>query len=417
MIATLARRRVRRAGIFMLTLLLIEFVDEVVFGAVGTALPFIRADLNLTYAQIGLLLTIPALFATLIEPFFGILADVSRWRRRLMIGGGVFFVLATVMTALAGSYGVLMAAFMMFFPASGAFVSISQATLMDAEPHRHEQNMARWTLSGSLAVVVAPFILSGVILLGGSWRTAFLLISGLAGYALLMLFWQRRLISAGNANESESIGGVTGLFRGLVDAVLEVRRTDVLHWLILMPCANLMMDVLYAYLALYFVDVVGLDEGGAALGIAIWTGVGLLGDIALLPLLERVRGLSYLRVSAVINLLLYPLFLLSDNLVVKLIVLALLGFFNAGWYSVLQAQVYTALPGKSGAALALDNIFGILDDFLPLIVGIVASLAGLGAAMWLMLLGPIALIIGLPRRSGGIMAEMVDSEEHEGERV
>lgn len=35
-------------------------------------------------------------------------------------------------------------AFILFYPASGAFVNLSQATLMDSETDRHEQNMARW---------------------------------------------------------------------------------------------------------------------------------------------------------------------------------------------------------------------------------------------------------------------------------
>ena len=37
----------------------------------------------------------------------------------------------------------LLVAFILFYPASGAFVNLSQATLMDSETDRHEQNMAR----------------------------------------------------------------------------------------------------------------------------------------------------------------------------------------------------------------------------------------------------------------------------------
>jgi len=33
----------------------------------------------------------------------------------------------------------------------------------------------------------------------------------------------------------------------------------------------------------------------AAASVAVWTGVGLLGDFLLIPLLERVKGMDYLR--------------------------------------------------------------------------------------------------------------------------
>ena len=61
--------------------LLIEFLDELVFGVGSAATPLIRDDLTLTYAQIGLLLSLPGLIANFIEPFMFILGDV--WKRRL----------------------------------------------------------------------------------------------------------------------------------------------------------------------------------------------------------------------------------------------------------------------------------------------------------------------------------------------
>ncbi len=61
-------RRLRRPTMFIFVLLAIEFLDEFVFGARETAWPMIRTDLHLNYEQIGLLLSIPAFIASLIEP-------------------------------------------------------------------------------------------------------------------------------------------------------------------------------------------------------------------------------------------------------------------------------------------------------------------------------------------------------------
>ncbi len=157
-----------------------------------------------------------------------------------------------------------------------------------------------------------------------------------------------------------------------------------------------MLDVFYSFLALYLVDIAGVSPATAALGVAVWTGVGLLGDFLIIPILERVDGLAYLRVSAFIKLCLLPIFLLVPWIWVKFIVLGLLGFLNAGWYAILQAQLYSTLPGKSGTVMSLGSMASIVGKTIPLMIGLVAQAFGLGTAMWIFLLGPIALLVGLP---------------------
>jgi MFS transporter, FSR family, fosmidomycin resistance protein len=170
-----------------------------------------------------------------------------------------------------------------------------------------------------------------------------------------------------------------------------------LRWLLLLQFANLMLDVLFGFIALYFVDVSGLSPEFAALAVSIWTGMSLLGDFLLVPLVERVRGLDYLRVSVILELLLFPAFLLAPQPWLKLILLGLLGLFNSGWYAIRQAHLFSSLPGKSGTVLALDTVSGLFGNLLPFGIGLAAQAFSLGRAIWLLLAGPIALLLYLPR--------------------
>src|SRR5690606_1195055 len=111
-------------------------------------------------------------------------------------------------------------------------------------------------------------------------------------------------------------------------ALAELRRAATLRWLALLQLADLMLDVFHAYLALYFVDVAGTGAAGAALAVGVWTGVGLVGDVLVIGLLERVDGVRWLRVSAALTLLAYPSFLVVDALAAKLALLGLLGVLN-----------------------------------------------------------------------------------------
>ncbi len=391
MSATLRRYLTRMSG-FVLMLLIIELLDEILFGAREAAWPLIRTDLGLTYVQIGLLTTVPTLLANVIEPAIGILGDT--WKRRtLIVGGGIVFGLTSILMALSGNFEILMLVFVAMFPASGAFVSLSQVALMDHAPQRHEQNMARWTLAGSLGQVVGPILLGVSVTLGAGWRGLFIFIGVVS---IVMAFIVRRSsISNGMGDGEERISFV----QGLRSAVYALRRLDVVRWLVLLEFSNLILDILLGYLALYFVDVVHVSEAEAGIAVAIFTGVGLLGDALLIPLLERVRGLAYLRVSAVIEFVLFIAFMVVEPVVLKLILIALMGFFNSGWYAILQGQFYSAMPGQGGAVMAISNVGGILGGLFPILIGLLAERFGLGTAMWFMLLGPIALLLGLPRKS------------------
>jgi FSR family fosmidomycin resistance protein-like MFS transporter len=130
-----------------------------------------------------------------------------------------------------------------------------------------------------------------------------------------------------------------------------------------------MLDILYGYLALYFVDVVGLTPTNAAFAVVVWAVVGLLGDLLLIPLLERVDGLAYLRVSVLAEQLLFPVFLVHPNFYFKLVTLGLIGLFNAGWYAFLKGRLYSSMPGQSGSVMAINQVGGLAASFLPFGIG------------------------------------------------
>ena len=395
---------VLRPSTFVITLLAIEFLDEFVFGAREAAWPLIRTDLGLNYIQIGLLLSLPSLVSSIIEPFLGVLGDV--WKRRVLIlGGGVFFAASLLLTMLSQSFLVLLLSFMLFYPASGAFVSLSQAALMDTDPARHEHNMARWTFAGSLGVVAGPLALGAAAMLGLGWRGLFGFFAALS-FSVLAIAWRfpsaRYQPAPGQSSDApipNTQSLISNLKDGIVNALRALRRGEVLRWLTLLQFSDLMLDVLLGFLALYFVDVVGATPAQAGLAVATWTGVGLLGDFLLIPLLERVRGLSYLRVSAVIEFVLFTTFLLVPSVPIKFVLLGLMGLFNAGWYSILKAQLYSAMPGQSGTVMAVGNIFGLVGGLIPLVLGWVAQRFDLRVTMWLLLLGPVALMVGLARKA------------------
>lgn len=375
--------------------LLIEFLDELVFGVGEIALPFIRDDLELSYTQIGLLLSLPGIIAAFIEPFIGILGDV--WKRRVLIlTGGILFTISLFMTSASTSFILLLASFILFFPSSGAFVSLSQATLMDSDPARHGQNMARWTFAGSLGVLSGPLLLGLFVYFGLGWRGTYAALASFSGLCLLaaLRYLPPDPVSAPSL---PTLGVVFGGFRAAFSAL---KRADIWRWLLLLEFADLMGDVLFSYLALYFVDVGQVTETQAGFAVTVWLAMGLITDFLFIPFIDRQRDtLSFIRITALFEIFAFAVFLLIPGFIPKLIIVILVNLLNTGWYPVLQGRLYSSLPGQSASIMAIGSVTAPLAKLFPFLLGFLADQFGLQTAMWILILGPFALLIGLPRRN------------------
>jgi MFS transporter, FSR family, fosmidomycin resistance protein len=366
-------------------LLAVELLDELLGGTRAAAWPLIRDDLGLSYAELGLMLAVPGFVGSALDPIVGAVGDTPR-RRRLLLAGGLAFMLSAGMAAAAVGFWTLLVALVIGNPATGAFVSLAQATLMDLEPGARERNMARWTLVGSLGYVGGPLLLTGAIWIGIGWRGA---AAALAVAALPLVVVARRLPQH-PASESS-------LRRSLAAAMIALRQREVLRWLGLLEAADLLLDVFHGFLAVYLVDVAGFRPSEAALAVAVWTGAGLAGDWLLLRVLRRIEGHRYLRASALAALGVYPAFLLLPSSGAKLVLLGVLGLLNSGWYAIPKAGLYAALPGRSGAAVAVGGIGGIAGSAVPLALGFMAGGVGLAGTMWVLLLAPAVLFALVPR--------------------
>jgi MFS transporter, FSR family, fosmidomycin resistance protein len=176
------------------------------------------------------------------------------------------------------------------------------------------------------------------------------------------------------------------------EVLAALRDWGTVRWLVLLQVADLLVDVFTGFLALYLVNVGHLRPAMAALAIAIRLGAALAGDAALIVVLERVRDLTVLRVSAVAAALLYPGFLLVPGIAAKLALLAVLSAASAPWYPLLQARLYGSLPGRSSVAVTLSSAAGMAGGLGPLAVGLAAQAFGLGWALAGLTAVPLAVL-------------------------
>jgi MFS transporter, FSR family, fosmidomycin resistance protein len=364
--------------------LAVEFADELVDGVKSAAMPAIQHSLGIGYAQIGLLAAVPLLVGGALELPAGLLRN----RRAGILGGGALFVLSLAGVAFAQNFAGLLVAITLFFPASGFFVSLTQASLMDAEPDRQAQLMARWDAAGWTGAVAGPLLVVAVLAAGGSWRTAYLAVAAAGALAWAGVLVQGRKQRAADDDEQQQQ-------QQTVRDVLAGARTA-WRWLLLLELADLLVDVLSGFVAVYLVHVAHTTTVVAAVVVTIRLGAGLAGDVLLIAALERFDDLAVLRVTAIVAALLYPAFLLVPVLPAKVVLLALLSAVTATWYPLLQARLYGTVP--SPVAVTLNTATGMAAAAGPLAVGVAAGVFGLRWALAGLALVPIALLIVVRRR-------------------
>ncbi len=212
----------------------------------------------------------PLLVGGFLELPLGVLAGQGRRRRLAILGGGIIFVLTLLAVASARSFAVLLCAFVAFYPASGAFVSLTQAEIMDAWPDRQAQVMARWDLAGSAGAVAGPLLLAAVLASGGGWRAGYLALAGIAALVWLGAYLRAPTDPAAAADSPDADGKAdspdadgkaeerqpwTARAREIAAAL---RDWGTLRWVLLIEVADLLVDTFTGFLALYLVDVAHL---------------------------------------------------------------------------------------------------------------------------------------------------------------
>lgn len=379
--SSISNCRQHAAARFVGLFLAVEFVDELVDSFVGASWPFIRSDLSLSYSEVGILITLPYLFGCIVEFFLGIVAD-RRFRPLIMLSGGVLFI--TSLLAIAGSSGFafLLFGFMTFNPASGAFVSLSQACLMDLYPTRREQMMVRWTFAGTLAHLIGPVVFVAFAETALGWRGCCLAAALVTLPCLGAMFHSRATLPTGTPTEE-----TVELITAMSSIASEVMNPAVLKWVATVEATDLMLDILTGFLTLYLVDVIGLSVEHAALLLLLRACSSAAGELFVVLILERIRGMNYLVWSSFLTTLAYIQFLRSTSLPFLATSLCIVTLATSGWYSILKAKLYGCLPNRSGSVMSITAVMGLVRGLVPAALGLVADAFGLTAAMWILLIG------------------------------
>lgn len=364
----------------------VEFFNEWFSNLLAALLPAVKTALGLNYIQVSFLFTTLEGTDIISDAIFGVVGDI--WSRRLLISAGAIAAgIGLILMGLSPGYLLLLTGVALHGFAGGPFVGLSQASLMDAHPGRHDQMMAWWSIIGNIGFLVTLLTVAVAYALGVDWRILFLL--GGVLFIIYALFLARlRFPQSGKTGEAEQEKREETKARSNW-AALKAAALDIalLRWALILP----LLDVpLTGFVVLYFHDVVGLSNIAASSALLVIIISSLVGKAVLPWLLRYIAGIRLLKLSIWVGIVSFGALLLLPGVLAKFAALTVFGLVESSWHTLAQAQAYATQPGKSGVVLSVTSLISPITSFLPLLVGVIANMAGLGWGLAVLLVGPVA---------------------------
>jgi predicted MFS family arabinose efflux permease len=384
--------RMTRTGLVRFSLYSLTFIDEIVSTIPVLALPLIRTEMALDYAQVGWLLGIGGLSAWLVEP--SLYAASDHWPKRRILMLALLGMIAAL--ALAGSsptFAILLVAFLLMGATNGPLLGMGQSFLIDTNLGQSLRTMTRWTFMAALGDLAGPALIAAAFALGMGWRDLFWA-GALIWLALLVVLAVQRLPAAMIAAENDEPFSWR-LVRD--DLALALRTPQLIQWLLLLLLPSFLDEMFLAFAGLFLQERLAMTP--TAISVAL--GVHVVGGLMGLVLLERIGQrfppqwlLGWLALLVLAGLL---LLVLSPTPLLAMVALWITGVGVSGWYPIASAEAFRALPGRSGTVRALSSLTTPIEVIVPLLIGLAAERWGIQVGVALLMLAPLAVLLLRPR--------------------
>ncbi len=322
-----------------------HFAVDVLNSSGAVLLAVLKEPLGLSYAQVGLALTIYTLVGSLSQPLFGWLSDRAQGRTMVLAAVSVaWMALFYTMVAFAPTWAWLLPVFLCAPLGSGLFHPIGTAAAVKAVPERAASATSIFFFSGQAGLAVGPFLAGA---LAGSFGAPGLLpLTALALIPAAMLAFAAR-DEAGLARRSKRADAPRAASSWGALAVALV-----VAFVVLVAVRSSIQAVWQAYLPQLFQSR-GWSPALFGLIAGVFMAAGAVGQVVTGSIADRFG----MRAATVWPLLLgLPASLAclyTPSVGLAFVACAAAGFLIGGQHSVLVVHAQRMLPVKQGFAAGL----------------------------------------------------------------
>ncbi len=372
-------------------------------GILSALLPWIRDDMGLSYAQIGLLMTGRALLGACGNVATSVAADMGGRRRNILVGSVVMVAMCYIFLGMTTGLLTLILFGSLAAMASNAWHPPAMSLLGERFPDRRGYALGWHGTGANLGQAIGPLV-AGAMLSFMSWRTALyvniwpgLLMGGLLLWLLPSLDNDRMAKEAHHYWGELKSGLVTNVAL-LQVAVLSVLRT-------------MGQQGLQTFLPLYLADSLRFSPALVGVALAIMTFSGSWLEPLSGMLSDRIGRKPILFVSLFLSAFAVWGLTLASGVIAPLILVGLIGLLHLSLRPIIFAFAMDVTPPSIGAStvgfvFSINQLFSALA---PAMIGYLADAYDLRTAFYVFAALTLLAALWVPLMS---MSRQNDVVEH-----
>ena len=367
-----------------------HFINDTLQSLISASYPLLKEELGLDFGEIGMITLFYMLFASILQPIFGLIFDKRASSRSLMFGMAVTCIGVILLATLNTLHGILLAVSMFGIGSSVFHPEASRFTHLASNGQR-SLAQSFFQVGGNLGGSMGPLLIALIISTNGRMNILYSL--SLVAIAFVIISHLRKWLVS--IPESIRTSGSEKKCRNPLPRAKTISTIAVL--LVLIFSKYVYMESLRSYYTFYLIDNFGLSISSSQIALFLFllsTGIGILvgGIIG-----DRVGRKTIIWVS-ILGTAPFALLMPYADLTFTLVLSFCSGLMLSSAFSAIVVYAQELLPNRLGLVSGL--FFGIafgISGIASAVLGHYIDIYGLNTiyqfCSFMPLLGVVALLL------------------------
>jgi len=368
---------------------LAHLINDLIQSVLPAIYPMLKANYNLSFAQIGLITLTFQITASLLQPWVGFFTD-RRPTPNLLPLGTLCTLVGIVMLAFVGSFPMILLASALVGIGSSTFHPETSRIARLASGGRFGLAQSTFQVGGNAGSAFGPLLAAAIVIPFGQTHVAWFGVAGLLFFAVTLMLrrWYTEHLSQAKARKA--VQASHGISRKRVIAALIVLG-------LLVFSKYFYMASFTSYFTFYLIEKFDLSVASSQLHLFLFLGAVAAGTFFGGPIGDRIGRKAVIWFS-ILGVAPFTLALPYADLFWTTVLSVVIGFILASAFSAIVVYAQELVPGSVGMIAGI--FFGLMFGFGGIgaaLLGYLADLRGIeyvyGLCSFLPLFGLLAVFL------------------------
>lgn len=368
---------------------LAHLINDLIQSVLPAIYPMLKANYDLSFAQIGMITLTFQITASLLQPWVGFFTD-RRPTPNLLPLGTLCTLVGIVMLAFVGSFPMILLASALVGIGSSTFHPETSRIARLASGGRFGLAQSTFQVGGNTGSALGPLLAAAIVIPFGQTHVAWFGLAGLffLGVTLMLRGWYKEHLNQAKARKT--VQATHGISRNRVIAALIVLG-------LLVFSKYFYMASFTSYFTFYLIEKFGVSVASSQLHLFLFLGAVAAGTFFGGPIGDRIGRKAVIWFS-ILGVAPFTLALPYADLFWTTVLSVVIGFILASAFSAIVVYAQELVPGSVGMIAGI--FFGLMFGFGGIgaaLLGYVADLRGIeyvyGVCSFLPLFGLLAVFL------------------------